>query len=102
MSFPPPTAKQARVMWFALTALALSIVVALGGLSLWALSWIWHQLSGVLLPLAFALILAYILDPVVGYFERKKIPRLWSVILVYVLVLVGVAAILGSVLPDLT
>ncbi|MDB6123200.1 MAG: hypothetical protein JWQ71_2193 [Pedosphaera sp.] len=101
MSFPPPTPKQARVLWFSLTALAVTVSVALVVLSVWGLSWALNRLSAVLLPVAFALILAYILDPVVEFFVRKKVPRLRAILLVYLLGLLIFAGIIGSVIPGL-
>lgn len=102
MSFPPPGKHQARVLWLALTTLAVAVMLAFLGGVLWSLGWVLHRLSSVLVPLAFALILAYILDPVVGYFERKKMPRLWAVCFVFALGVLLVSAMLGSVLPDLS
>jgi predicted PurR-regulated permease PerM len=101
MSFPSPSKKQARVLWFSLTALALAILLALLGVLLWATGWVLHRLSAVLVPMAFALILAYILDPVVEFFVKKKMPRMWAVCLVMVLGIVVIGALLGSVLPGL-
>ena len=101
MSFPSPSKKQARLLWFSLTALALAVLLVLTGVLLWAVGWVLHRLSAVLVPMAFALILAYILDPVVEFFVRKKLPRLWSVCLVFVLGIVVIGAVFGSVLPGL-
>ena len=101
MSFPPPGKHQARIVWLALTTLAVAVMLAFVGGILWALGWVLHRLSAVLVPLAFALILAYILDPVAAYFERKKMSRLWAVCFVFTLGVVLFSAVLGSVLPDL-
>ena len=70
MSFPPPTAKQARILWFCLTAMAIAVLLGLLGMFLWGLSWVADRLSALLLPMALALVLAYILDPVVEFFVR--------------------------------
>ncbi|MDB6110645.1 MAG: hypothetical protein JWR69_2395 [Pedosphaera sp.] len=101
MNIPPPTRSQAGVLWFSLTALAAAVVLALIGLLFWGISWLLHELSAVLLPITFALILAYILDPVVEFFIRKKVPRLWSIVLVFVIGLLVAAGVLGSVIPGL-
>jgi predicted PurR-regulated permease PerM len=99
MSFPSPTPRQARVLWFALTALALAVLLALLGLSVWGLGQLLDRLSTVLLPLMVALILAYILDPVVEFLTRKKLPRMCAVLLVLLLGLLALGAIIGSVVP---
>jgi predicted PurR-regulated permease PerM len=101
MSFPTPTPKQARVLWFSLTALAIAILVALLGFLVWGLGHLLDRLSGVLMPVLFALVLAYILDPVVEFFVRKHIPRLWAIVLVMLLCLAFVGALVGSVIPGI-
>ena len=99
MPFPPPTPRQARVLWFALTTLALAVLLALLGLSVWGLGRLLDRLSVVLMPLMVALILAYILDPVVEFLTRKKLPRICAVLLVLVMGLLVLGGIIGSVLP---
>lgn len=101
MSFPPPGPKQASIVWFALTAMAVTVLLALLGGFVWALGWLAGKLSAVLLPVALALVLAYILDPVVEFLVRKKIPRIWSILLVFLVGLLIIAAVLGSVIPGL-
>ncbi len=98
MSFPPPTPRQARVLWFSLTTLTLVLMTAL---VLLGLGWLLKRLSTVLLPVALALLLAYILDPVVEFLVRKKVPRVWSIVIVFVIGLLISAGLVGSVVPDL-
>jgi predicted PurR-regulated permease PerM len=98
MSFPPPTPKQARVLWFSLTTLMLVVIV---GLVFVGTGWLLKRLSPVLLPVALALILAYVLDPLVEFFVRKKVPRIWSILLVFLLGIAVCAGLIGSVVPSL-
>ena len=88
-------------MWFSLTALSVAIVAGLVGLLAWGAGLVLKQSSAVLMPMLLALILAYILDPVVEYFVHKKLPRLWAILLVMLLGLLVVAALIGSVIPDI-
>jgi predicted PurR-regulated permease PerM len=99
MPFPPPTPRQARVLWFALTTFALAVLLALLGLFVWGLGQFLDRLSAVLMPLMVALILAYILDPVVEFLTRKKLPRVWAVLLVLLMGLLVLGGIIGSVVP---
>lgn len=69
---PPP----ADTRWVRLAGL-----IAAASLALWLL-WV---LRGVLAPLAIALAIAYVLDPLVGALQRRGWPRLRATILVYVL-----------------
>jgi predicted PurR-regulated permease PerM len=102
MDFPPPTPRQARILWCALTALAVGVVLALAGLLCWGAAWLVGRLSSVLLPLAVAGILAYLLDPLVGIFQEKlSIPRMRSILLVFFLAVMLVLILLATVVPRL-
>ncbi len=100
MSFPPPTPRQARVLWFSVTALAIGLSVALLGVTLWGLGWIIDRLSPVLIPLAVAGILAYLLDPLVDWFERRM-ARSWAILIVFALALGILGALAATVMPKL-
>ena len=100
MNIPPPTERQARILWFSLTALAVGVLLGLIGLLLWGFGWVLDKLSAVLLPLALAAIIAYLLDPIVDRFE-KKFSRAWSVVLVFVFGFLVVVGLLATVVPRL-
>ena len=68
MNFTQPTEQQARILWTSVTWLAVAILVGLIGVLLWGFAWVVDRLSSVLLPLAIAGIIAYVLDPVVDFF----------------------------------
>lgn len=101
MNFPPPTERQARILWLALTALALGTLVVLAGLVFWGFGWLVNRLSSVLLPLAVAAVLAYLLDPVVDFFEKRNIPRTRAILLVFFLAVMLVLTLLATVVPQL-
>ena len=71
MAFPAPSEKQAKVLWLSITALAIAVFLALLALMFYGLGWLLDRLSPVLLPLAIAGILAFLLNPLVGIFENK-------------------------------
>jgi predicted PurR-regulated permease PerM len=96
----PPTEKQSRILWFALTGLAVATVIALIVAAVWGLGRILNLLSPVLWPLAIAAVIACLLSPVVDFFERKKIPRARAIILVFVMAFVLVLAVLASIVPQ--
>ncbi len=100
MSFPPPTEKQARVLWFSLTALAVGAALALLGAVLWGVGMVVNKLSPVLIPLAVAGILAYLLDPLVDFFERR-LSRAAAILAVFSLAVLCVVLLLGTVIPRL-
>src|ERR1043165_7121501 len=101
MSFPGPTESQGRIVWASLTTFAIALFIAIVCAFIWGLGRVLHVLSPVLWPLAIAGIIAYLLDPVVDYFERKKISRRRSIILVFAICAVFVAAFLASIIPRL-
>jgi predicted PurR-regulated permease PerM len=91
--FHPPTAKQARLIWMGVTALCIGVFLAVLAIVFWALGWALQRLTPVLLPLAIAGILAYLLDPLVDILEKRRVPRGWGIILVYLL---GVGIVVGT------
>src|SRR5674476_262064 len=96
----PPTKKQARVLWFALTGLAVATVIALIVAAVWGLGRVLNLLSPVLWPLAIAAVVACLLSPVVDFFESKKIPRARAIILVFVMAFALVLGVLANVIPQ--
>lgn len=101
MSLPSPTERQAKVLWFSITALAAAVTLVLVGLLLWGIGWVLQSLSSVLLPLAIAAVIAYLLDPVVDFLERQNIPRVRAIFLVFFLAVMLVLILLGTVVPQL-
>jgi predicted PurR-regulated permease PerM len=99
--FQPPTPKQARLIWMGVTALCVGLFLAVLAVVFWALGWALQRLTPVLLPLAIAGILAYLLDPLVDLLERRRVPRGLGIILVYLLGLGIVAGVGAMVVPRL-
>src|SRR5688500_11128337 len=101
MNFPPPTDKQARLFWRAVTGMAWGILVALVVLLAWVIGWVLRQLSAVLIPLAIAGILSYVLEPLVALLERRGLSRNRSILWVFAAATVLVVAMTLSVGPRL-
>jgi predicted PurR-regulated permease PerM len=95
-----PTESQARIIWFALTGLAVAAVIALVAGGIWGLARLLDVLSPVLWPLAIAAVVACLLSPLVDFFERRKVPRARAIILVFIIAFALVAGILASVVPQ--
>lgn len=100
MSFPAPSDRQARILWFSLTTLAAGISLAVFGVLIWGLAWLINTLSSVLLPLAVAGVLAYLLDPVVDWLEHKQVPRTRAILLVFFVAVMLVMILLATVVPQ--
>ena len=97
-----PGENQLRVMWFALTALAVAVTVAVGVGAVWGIGKVLDLLSPVLWPLAIAAVLSYLLEPAVKWLERHNIKRTWGIIMVFAFVLAVVSGVLASVIPQMT
>jgi len=102
MAFPPPSPRQARILWASITALSIGVIVVLLALLALASGWIVNQLSSVLLPLAVAGVLAYILDPLVDAVEQKaKVARTRAILLVFALAVLAQILLAATVVPQL-
>lgn len=55
----------------------------------------------VLSPLFIGLVIAWLFDPVVTFFKKKGIKRIFSVIIIYALLLGAIALIVGNIIPIL-
>ena len=102
MAYPPPTEKQARILWTSVTALAVGVLLALIALLTLGIAWVVNALSSVLIPLAIAGIIAYLLDPIVDWFQKKRgFKRQNAIILVFCIAVLLVGGVVGSVVPSL-
>jgi predicted PurR-regulated permease PerM len=101
MNFPGPSRTQARIIWFGMATLAVGAVGAFIFCGILGLGWLLHTLSPVLLPLAIAGVLAYLLDPLVDWLQTKKVPRTRAIIVVFFVGVVFILAMLGTVVPRL-
>jgi predicted PurR-regulated permease PerM len=99
MSAPIPSEGQRRLAWLALSALSFAAVIGVIVGAVWGLGQALALLSPVLWPLAVAGVLAYLLDPVVDWLERRRIPRMRAIVLVFVAAAGLLLAVLGSVVP---
>lgn len=64
--------------------------------------WLFHVLQDIISPFLLAFALAYLFDPVVDIFERRKVSRTTSIVIIVVLLL-GVFALFGFiVVPQIT
>jgi predicted PurR-regulated permease PerM len=96
-----PTPFQRKTLWAAATTLALLVIAAaiilVGRIVIDSIAY----LRPVLLPLAIAGILAYLLEPAVRWLESLRLSRTWSVVVVFFAILAVCAGILIWILPSL-
>ncbi len=96
-----PSNFQYRIWWAALTAIAFAViggaVTGVGWLSAKGIGF----LQPVLLPMAVAGILAYLLDPVVTWLASRRVPRTLGVVIVFAAFLLLVAGIALWIIPSI-
>ena len=102
MAYPPPTEKQAKILWTSVTALAVGVLLTLIALLTLGVGWVVNALSSVLIPLAIAGVIAYLLDPIVDWFQKKRgFKRQNAIILVFCIAVLLVGGVVASVVPSL-
>ena len=94
-----PTRFQQKTMWSAVTGMAMLILGSLIVGLVWLIGQIFGFLQPVLVPLLVAGIVAYLLDPIVRWLEGRGMSRLWSVVTVFLGILVAVTLLVAAVLP---
>ncbi len=99
MSFPDPSEKQARIIWSGLTIVSIAASIGVIGGVVYAIASLISHLSPILMPIAIAGILACLIDPLVTFFEKFKIPRFRAILLVYIIASGMLLGMLGTVLP---
>ena len=102
MAYPPPTEKQARILWTSVTALAVGVLLALTALLTLGFAWVVNVLSSILIPLAIAGVIAYLLDPIVDWFQRKRgFKRQNAIMLVFCIAVLLLLGTVASLMPSL-
>jgi predicted PurR-regulated permease PerM len=96
-----PTPWQQKTMWAALTALSLFVIGWLAVYLLVRVGMVLAYLQPLLVPVAVAAIMAYLLEPVVEFLTARGVARTKAVLYVFAVTLLGLAGILVWVLPQM-
>jgi predicted PurR-regulated permease PerM len=93
-----PTPWQKKTLWNAITVLSLLVIAAVVVFTLFVATQIVALLQPLLLPVAVAGVLAYLLEPVVTWLTRRRLPRLLAAVIVFgTFMLCGVLVIVGAI-----
>lgn len=96
-----PTFFQQKAFWYAITSLScLVLAVTVIGL-FWIGGIVLDYLQQVLLPIAVAGIIAYLLEPIVSWLERRKIKRTLSIGLVLIAFLGLMSLVFVTIIPPI-
>ncbi len=97
-----PTPFQRKALWSAVTGLAILIVGALLVGLIWLTGSVLGFLQPVLVPLAVAGVIAYLLDPIVNWLQSKKhLTRLKAVATVFASFILFAAVLAAFIMPPL-
>ena len=90
-----------KLMWNAITSLSLLVIAAIVIFTLYVATQILAFLQPLLLPVALAGVFAYLLEPVVSWLARKRMPRLLAVIIVFGGFVLGAVLLVVLVVPSI-
>jgi len=96
-----PTPWQKKMLWNAITSLSLLVIAATVILTLYVTTQVIAFLQPLLLPVAVAGVFAYLLEPVVSWLARRKLPRLLAVIIVFAAFVLGGTLLVVGVVPSI-
>jgi len=97
-----PTPWQRKVMWAALTAFCVVLLVLIIGTAIWAGANIISFLQPILIPVAIAVILTYLLDPLVTKMSRGTLSRTKAVALVFAITFFALGGLAAWLVPTVS
>jgi len=97
-----PTAWQRKMMWAALTAFCVVLLVVIVGTAIWTGANILSFLQPILIPVAIAGILTYLLDPLVTKMSRGALSRTKAVLLLFAIAFFALGGLLGWLIPTIS
>lgn len=97
-----PTPWQRKTMWAALTACFVVVLVIIVGAAIWAAASVISFLQPILIPVAIAVILTYLLDPLVTRMSRGTLTRTKAVALVFAIAFFALGALAAWLIPSIS
>jgi predicted PurR-regulated permease PerM len=97
-----PTPWQRKTMWAALSALFVVFLIVIVGAVIWTGANIISFLQPILIPVAIAIILTYLLDPLVTKMSRGGLGRTKAVALLFAIVFVALGGLIAWLVPTIS
>src|SRR2546427_10531645 len=97
-----PTPWQRKTMWAALTACFEVLLVIIVGAVIWAAANVISFLQPILIPVAIAVILTYLLDPLVTKMSRGTLSRTKAVALVFAIAFFALGGLAAWLIPTIS
>lgn len=89
-------------MWAALSAFFVVLLIVIAAVVVYVGANLIGFLQPILIPVAIAIILAYLLDPLVTELCRRGLSRLWSIITIFIMALVALVGLFWWVVPTIS
>jgi predicted PurR-regulated permease PerM len=97
-----PTPWQKRTMWAALTAFFVVLLIVIAGAVVYVGANLISFLQPILIPVAIAIILAYLLDPLVNLICHRGMGRIWAIVLIFLSAFVALFGLFWWVVPTIS
>src|SRR5947209_17498254 len=97
-----PTPWQRQMMWAALTAFFVIVLVVILAAFIWAGASITSFLQPILIPLAIAAILMYLLDPLVTKMSRRTLTRTRAIVLLFAVAFFALGGLAAWLVPTIS
>jgi predicted PurR-regulated permease PerM len=97
-----PTPWQRKTMWAALTACFVVLLIVVVGAAIWTAANIISFLQPILIPVAIAVILTYLLDPLVTRMSRGTLSRTKAVALVFAIAFFSLGGLAAWLVPTIS
>jgi predicted PurR-regulated permease PerM len=94
-----PTPWQRKTMWAALTAVFIVVLITIGCSVVWLIANVVSFIQPILIPVAIAVILAYLLDPVATKMCEKGLGRTTAVLALFAIVFLSIAVLVAWLAP---
>src|SRR3954468_24043207 len=94
-----PTVWQRKTMWAALSAVFIVVLITIACSSIWIVSSVVTFLQPILIPVAIAVILAYLLDPVVTKLCESGLGRTKAVFALFAIVFLSLGVLIAWLAP---
>ena len=97
-----PTQWQKKTIWAALTALCVVLLLAISVTLVWVFARVFGFLQPILMPVAIAAILAYLLDPLVTRLCRNGLGRTRAIVLLFVVAAFALVGLFWWLVPTIS
>ena len=89
-------------MWAALSAFFIVLLIVIAAVVIYVGANLIGFLQPILIPVAIAIILAYLLDPLVTELCRRGLSRMWAIIMIFALALFALVGLFWWVVPTIS